>query len=77
MVPAAAIPSPEFTAGQSYVQRWTLPQPLELEGESEGDLNPALSTGSAEGLSSESLKEVDEVDDMDVLEAAIGPSRQA
>lgn len=49
-VPAASMPSGEFSGGQEYVKRWSLPLPLASEGKAAGDLTSALA-GNAEGES--------------------------
>ncbi|KAK4684339.1 small subunit ribosomal protein S23, partial [Tremellales sp. Uapishka_1] len=47
-VPESSLPSGEFNRGQSYVKKWRLPAPVEMDIEGEGDLMEAIGSGKEE-----------------------------
>jgi len=64
------VPHGEFTGGREYVQRWTLPAPVQAAGPVEGDLVSAI--GSAPAPSSGGKEQ--DVDDIELMNAILGAS---
>lgn len=71
-VPAASVPTGEFTGAKTYVEKWSLPAPARWLGENtqqpQGDLLSALGRSSAPAPP----KASDEMDDAQLLAAITG-----
>lgn len=75
----SALSEPEFSGGESYIQKWRLPPPLQVSGEASGDLVSAMTSEAgavrgAEQVERPQERRVEEMDDLELLDAAIGQS---
>lgn len=89
-VPSSSIPGAAagggggFSAGQNYVSKWKMPEPLRVGAEGKGDLLAAIPRAAA-GEEEEKMtarqvlaeEEDDKLEDLEMLKAALGSSKSA
>lgn len=77
-VPPSSIPPTigGFSAGQEYVSKWKMPEPLRgVSGE--GDLLSAIPRGEAQAPEEALAEEDAKLEDLEILKAALGSSKSS